>query len=697
MDVKLPDGTVIKDVPDGTTKADLVAKLQRNGMTVPAEWLAPAVPVAPMPREAPTTRQELQSSLPGRILQGARDPFDGLAQLLPHALSGITSLGGLANNPVSDFLAREAQRVDAMNATSESDYQASRQATAPAGQAPGWDGGRLVGNIVSPANAAIAARLPAAASLLGRAAVGAGVGAAGGASNPVDMTDPSKSFAGAKLAQMGLGAVAGGVMSPILGKIGDAAAKWWQGRASSKPLFMEDMESVARSVVKESGLSWENLAPQMQAEMRDQAAQAIKASAKGIDKAAMVRKADFTAEGMTPTLGQITRDASQYARERNLRTLPGTGDGLLQRFEQQGQQLQSKIGGLANGAQDRYQAGGLLADTLAARDTELQKGVRAAYGAARDSAGKDAEVPMQGLAQDVADIFDRYRTAVPSGVRGQFAKYGLDPAEVANQRKLFTVEEADKLLKEINKQGSTEPAVNAALGELRTAVKGAITYDAGVPDVFSPARKLAAERFGLHEAVPALKASSEGTVAADDFVRKFILNGKTAEVQGLAKQLQASPEAFSQAKAQIGAELQKAAFGQNVAGDKAFSPERFAQALDRLGNAKLSVFFSEAEIQQMHRLSRIGAYINSMPNASPVQTSNNWGAIMSVASKIPGVPATAGLLGSIKNSVDNHGAVTRALAANPEAKLTPEQIGLLSQYLAGMGAGAGLLSGSAVK
>ena len=37
MDVRLPDGTVIQNVPDGTTKADLVAKLKGNGMAVPSE------------------------------------------------------------------------------------------------------------------------------------------------------------------------------------------------------------------------------------------------------------------------------------------------------------------------------------------------------------------------------------------------------------------------------------------------------------------------------------------------------------------------------------------------------------------------------------------------------------------------------------------------------------------------------------
>jgi hypothetical protein len=40
MDVRLPDGTVIQNVPDGTTKAELAGKLKANGMSVPDEWLA---------------------------------------------------------------------------------------------------------------------------------------------------------------------------------------------------------------------------------------------------------------------------------------------------------------------------------------------------------------------------------------------------------------------------------------------------------------------------------------------------------------------------------------------------------------------------------------------------------------------------------------------------------------------------------
>lgn len=39
MNVQLPDGRVINDVPEGTTKAQLAEKLKANGIDVPADWL----------------------------------------------------------------------------------------------------------------------------------------------------------------------------------------------------------------------------------------------------------------------------------------------------------------------------------------------------------------------------------------------------------------------------------------------------------------------------------------------------------------------------------------------------------------------------------------------------------------------------------------------------------------------------------
>jgi hypothetical protein len=42
VNVELPDGTVVEDVPDSITKVELATKLKANGMKVPDEWLVPA-------------------------------------------------------------------------------------------------------------------------------------------------------------------------------------------------------------------------------------------------------------------------------------------------------------------------------------------------------------------------------------------------------------------------------------------------------------------------------------------------------------------------------------------------------------------------------------------------------------------------------------------------------------------------------
>jgi hypothetical protein len=79
MDVRLPDGTIIKGVPDGMSKADLTTNLQANGydvnkLAVPA---APQLPESSRPRTAapegiPGARQELSTGQ--RVYQAAR-PF----------------------------------------------------------------------------------------------------------------------------------------------------------------------------------------------------------------------------------------------------------------------------------------------------------------------------------------------------------------------------------------------------------------------------------------------------------------------------------------------------------------------------------------------------------------------------------------------------------------------------------------------
>jgi hypothetical protein len=79
MDVRLPDGTLIRGVPEGTTKAELAGKLKANGMTVPDEWMTPQKPNLSIPaatREeadarTQATRAEYEAQAPKTSFTGA--------------------------------------------------------------------------------------------------------------------------------------------------------------------------------------------------------------------------------------------------------------------------------------------------------------------------------------------------------------------------------------------------------------------------------------------------------------------------------------------------------------------------------------------------------------------------------------------------------------------------------------------------
>lgn len=146
MDVRLPDGTVIRNVPEGTTRAQLVQKLQSNGMNVPKEWMATA---RPLPKDEPIDPTEGMSGT-DKFLSGVGksmvDVVRGVRQYLPE------SVGGLTNEQIA-----EARALDA-----------------PLMRTGAGMAGNVAGNV---AMAVPAAFVPGAATVPGAALVGAGYGA----------------------------------------------------------------------------------------------------------------------------------------------------------------------------------------------------------------------------------------------------------------------------------------------------------------------------------------------------------------------------------------------------------------------------------------------------------------------------------------------------------------------------------------
>ncbi len=167
-----------------------------------------------------------------RTIKGMRDPIDGGAQLLTNALpAGVVNAGNKFNNWLADTTGLVGRLpeggVDQQVRDQEAQYQAARQAAEPrnltslvTGQQPkpGFDGYRVLGNVVSPANLAIAARTPAALSMAGRVGVGTLGGAASATLNPV--TGNGDDYWTDKAKQIGIGAAFGGGVPLLTGGIG---------------------------------------------------------------------------------------------------------------------------------------------------------------------------------------------------------------------------------------------------------------------------------------------------------------------------------------------------------------------------------------------------------------------------------------------------------------------------------------------
>jgi len=186
-------------------------------MEQPAQMEQPATSmqtaqIAPQPEpQVPQKRLQLPAYQPlsrlDRVLKGIRDPIDAGAQLLTKALPEgyldeadrklYEATGGVLGAPAGAM---------SMISDAEKEYQARREA----GGESGIDAYRIAGNVVSPANLAIASKIPAGATLGKQVLSGVGAGGVFGALTPT--TGEPENFAEEKAMQVGLGAATGGLV-----------------------------------------------------------------------------------------------------------------------------------------------------------------------------------------------------------------------------------------------------------------------------------------------------------------------------------------------------------------------------------------------------------------------------------------------------------------------------------------------------
>ncbi len=193
-------------------------------------------PIAPPANPEPTTGQRIQASVPGRVLQGMRDPIDAVAQMGMRAIpegviNSVNSATQYVNElpvigPVTKALGMvpaTQSGLDEQIRANEAQYQQARAATG----SQGMDLARLGGNVLATLPVAGASVPAAGTNLLARLGTSAASGAAFGGLQPVLEGD----YGDEKLKQMGIGAGVG-VGGALLGA---GLSRLVSPRASTNP------------------------------------------------------------------------------------------------------------------------------------------------------------------------------------------------------------------------------------------------------------------------------------------------------------------------------------------------------------------------------------------------------------------------------------------------------------------------------
>lgn len=656
---------------DLINEAEQVGAAQQPSPAAPPRTLPPPEPLSFMDRmlaKVPTGLVNNPAVAGSRtFVTAAAAPVMGTAQLFANMLPDSTGVPQQYNSKIAEALRKD---------------KAAQTEEGPVGAAAN----EFAGSMVSPVNLIGAGAKPAVTATQ-RTLQGAGLGAAAGASSPVEVS-PSGKFWGQKAAQTGLGLVTGGITAPIIGAIGDRVLAKINQRGFDPTQAAQQADEIINGALKDSNQSVMDLPPDRLAALRSQVVDAL-SHGKQLDAAAALRLRDFTDENITPLQGWITRDPMQWAAEQNVRGVKGAGEPVSNAIVAGNQALTQKIGQYGANAQEPYIASQELAGALRQYGDQQQAGVTAAYTAARNSAGKDLTVPLEGLAQDYANALDTFGDKVPSAVQAKFRALGLDPSQPSNQKKVFTFEDADKLRKVINAHVGNDPTTNKALGQIRAALDGAqYNVDAsGGP--FAPAVQTARQWFEQQRSIPAIGSALDGV--DDRFVKQAIINNpSTPEVQRLAALLRENaPDQYQAVRQQIGAHLSNAAFGANAAGDATVAQASYNKALNNLGTGKLEAFFAPQEIEQMKRLGRIAAYQVAPPAAAASNYSNTASTAANLLRLIGGYVPVAG------KAVQFGGDKLEAWSAmRPNVPVTPnltdEQRQMLSRALLAFSGGAAL-------
>lgn len=665
------DGITLQNIPDDVApdSPELVQRVQR----IRSSAGGLQADVAPNGKSRTQLQAEVDAfntpaSAGERFGMGAKRVVAGAAQLFSRPLAAAATAVEryTGDTPATDHLQDLPRQNDRVVQDQLGDQEVATRGL------DGMDWAGVGGEVAAMAPLAVVGGAPATLGQVAR--VGAAVG---GASGALTATEGGDGYAGRKAVQTGIGAATGAALGPVaqkalqvLNRSGTALVN--QIRSIGHRLTPQQVQVSINQTLQQAGIDTSKLSQGFMDDVTREVRSAL-ASGGEIDSAALANRASFDQLGIQGTRGQITQDPSQYGRELFLRDAPG-GEALATQYRTALQQLNERLNGMQAGAAAPirdFEAGQQAMRVLQQSDNRGNALVNALYGVAKGTAGRDT--PIDGPAFANYALQDIERDVAASALRKGAPDVVRTLNDLSTGRVELTVGRAEELIKAMNRKASgPDRELGHALGLVRARLDEAIENVAqpgtAAAQAFNTARNAAQQRFAIHDAIPALRATVKGEVAPDDFMRKFVHNAHIDDFLKLRDFVkQASPQTWQQIRGQVLGDLQNAA---NPAGDgSAFSQAGFGKALRTLDRSgKLEAIFSPGEIQQLKAIDRVARSVISGP-PGPSRTGMGGAARASgmMARLIGSAPRLGPLQSVIQSGVARGGNVIQSNSALQQA------------------------------
>lgn len=645
MDVRLPDGTVISNVPDDITRAALTERLSRNGYDV--SKLGGTTPAEP---QAAESAGKAINSIPRQLGLTARYALEGPA----NATQLITEpVRNLITDPLTRLLGGKGGRPLGEVASSAADWLGLPKPETPNERVVG-DAARLVaGSGATMGAGSLASALPGIAGRVGASVAAAPVQQLSGAAGAGLASGASREAGGGDLMQTAAG-VAGGLAGALVPGVASAAGGVAR-RVLTPKMTDADLDVQISRLLTSGGdeNAFADLSGNARRVLRNELRSALQAG-KELDPAAVRRLADFRATGLTPTRGMVTLDPVQITREQNLAKVAANSSdsqlhGLPRLQNQNNTAMIRNMNDLGAGRADAFSTGERAIGSIRAQDDALAQNVNNLYGQARNMAGGDIPIERAPVINGVYDALARENKMafLPDNI-GKMLNDISAGTVTANGRQIdvpFNADTVDTLKTMIAtaQRGTQDGNIKAALriarqaidstpinplkgefggGQVMPAAMGSrvAAQDAAPAEYMSAlndARAASASRFGWQESSRPVEAALSGA-EPDKFFQRHVIAGSVQDAQNFMRY--AGPEATRESV--LGFIRDKAL---NGAADEVgkFSQSGFNKALRELGNRKLETIFEPEQLAQLRALGRASSYAQAQPVGSAVNNSNS--------------------------------------------------------------------------